>query len=90
MSSPKTFAIFACLSLFAAGTAMAGRISNDATGAKGDGAPVTSAIDQTSHEEGPVVWGRSVSIHHKTRMHHVKMKPEDLAPVVTEIPQPND
>ena len=27
--------------------------------------------------EAPIVMGRSVSLHHKTRLHHVKIKPVD-------------
>jgi hypothetical protein len=27
--------------------------------------------------ETPIVMGRSVSLHHKTKLHHVKMKPLD-------------
>ena len=27
--------------------------------------------------EGPIVMGRSVSLHHKTKLHHVKVKPLD-------------
>jgi hypothetical protein len=28
--------------------------------------------------QAPIVMGRSVSLHHKTKLHHVKMKPLDL------------
>ena len=27
--------------------------------------------------QAPIVMGRSVSLHHKTRLHHVKIKPVD-------------
>jgi hypothetical protein len=27
--------------------------------------------------QAPIVMGRSVSVHHKSKLHHVKMKPPD-------------
>ncbi|MEJ0093475.1 MAG: hypothetical protein WDN46_08560 [Methylocella sp.] len=83
MDFRKTFAIFTCVSFFAVGAALAGRSTIDAPGAK--------AVDSGS-DEVPIALGRSVSMHHKTKMHHVKMKPADSieTPIVTEIPAPND
>jgi len=77
MSVRKIFAVFAFLSLFAASAASAGRISNDAAGAKEDNALPPSVVQEV-RRDFPIVMGRSVSVHHKTKLHHIKMKPTDL------------
>jgi hypothetical protein len=48
-------------------------------------APVGKALDA---HEAPIVSGRSVSAHHKSRMHHVRINPDKLgnAPLADENP----
>ncbi|WOJ90659.1 hypothetical protein RZS28_05035 [Methylocapsa polymorpha] len=77
MSVGKIFAVLAFLSLFAVSAASAGKISNDAAGAKEDNVPSPPAV-QDVRRDFPIVMGRSVSVHHKTKLHHIKMKPTDL------------
>lgn len=79
MSVRKIFAAFAFFSLFAASAASASLNSNDIAGAKGakeDNAPPASAV-QNVRRGSPIVMGRSVSLHHKTKLHHIKVKPID-------------
>jgi hypothetical protein len=35
------------------------------------------AISRHAKPQAPIVMGRSVSDHHKSKMHHIKMKPLD-------------
>jgi hypothetical protein len=58
-------------SLVATGTALAG------SGVKGDHALPTSGLASARHArpQAPIVIGRSVSVRHKTKLHHIKMKP---------------
>jgi hypothetical protein len=48
---------------------------------KGDKVPpkgaVASVVVHHVWPEAPIVVGRSVSVHHKTKLHHVKDKPLD-------------
>jgi hypothetical protein len=85
MTFGKGFAVLAVLSLAATGAAVARDISNGTPGVKGDiaslvkGDKVTAKSGQVpvSVRTRPIVMGRSVSAHHKTKLHHVKMKPLD-------------
>jgi hypothetical protein len=53
----------------------------DKATAKGDKATAKSGQGPVSTRhaklQAPIVMGRSVSVHHKTKLHHVKMKPLD-------------
>ena len=69
MTVRKTFTILALSSLFAANAALASRTSSAAVGAK------EADVVHRVRRETPIVIGRSVSIHHKTRLHHIKVKP---------------
>jgi hypothetical protein len=92
MSIRKTCAIFACVSLFAVGAAIAGRVASVAPSASDGVRSAAASIDRGSGE-APIVSGRSISIHHKTKMHHVKAKPVDTieeSPMITEMSTPND
>ncbi len=62
--------------LVATGTALAGNISKG-SGGKGDHALPTSGLASARHArpQAPIVIGRSVSVRHKTKLHHIKMKP---------------
>ena len=63
-------------SLVATGTALAGGMSKK-PGVKGDRALPTSELASARHvrPQAPIVIGRSVSARHKTKLHHIKMKP---------------
>jgi hypothetical protein len=69
-------------SLVATGTALAGDIPKG-SGVKGDHALPTSGLASARHArpQAPIVIGRSVSVRHKTKLHHIKMKPLDETPV---------
>ena len=85
MTFGKGFGVLAVLSLAATGAAMARDISNGTAGVKGNTASLVKG-DKGTAKSGqvpvsvrtrPIVMGRSVSAHHKTKLHHVKMKPLD-------------
>jgi hypothetical protein len=89
----KIFGILIFSNLAATGATLAGGISkNLATSknlanskqmanVKGDKVPpkgaAASVVVHHVWPEGPIVVGRSVSLHHKTKLHHVKVKPLD-------------
>jgi hypothetical protein len=69
--------IFSCL--VATGTALAGGFSKG-SGVKGDHARPTSGLASAprhARPQAPIVMGRSASVHHKTKLHHIKIKPLD-------------
>jgi hypothetical protein len=89
MTFGKVFGVLVVLSLAATGAAMARDISNGTVDVKGNTASLVKG-DKVTTESGqvpisvrhakpqaPIVMGRSVSAHHKTKLHHVKMKPLD-------------
>ena len=91
MTFGKVFGVLVVLSLAATGAAMARDISNGTAGIKGNTASLVKGDKVTAAKSGqvpvsvrhakpqaPIVMGRSVSAHHKTKLHHVKMKPLDL------------
>jgi hypothetical protein len=51
-------------------------VKGDKAGAKTAVVPVTV---RHVKPQAPIVMGRSVSLHHKTKLHHVKMKPLESA-----------
>jgi hypothetical protein len=93
MTLGKNFGILICSSLAATGATLAGDISKHLTNSKnlanskqvanvkGDKVlPKGAAASVVVHNVGPqapIVMGRSVSLHHKTKLHHVKVKPLD-------------
>ena len=96
MTLGKNFGILIFSSLAATGATLAGDISKHPTNSKnlanskhvanvkGDKVPPKQAAASVAvHHvgpQGPIVMGRSVSLHHKTplnRLHHVKIKPVD-------------
>jgi hypothetical protein len=89
MTFGKGFGVLAVLSLAATGAAMARDISNGTAGVKRNtaslvkGDKVTAKSGQVpvsvrqAKPQAPIVMGRSESAHHKTKLHHVKMKPLD-------------
>ena len=93
MTFGKAAGILVVLSLTAVGAAMARDNSGGAAGVKGKPAHLVkgdlvkggkaaakTAVVPVRHvqPQAPIVMGRSVSLHHKTKLHHVKMKPLDL------------
>jgi hypothetical protein len=92
MTLGKIFGILMFSSLVATGATLAGDISKNlasknlanakqAASVKGDKLPPKmAAASVVAHHVGPqapIVMGRSVSLHHKTRLHHVKIEPVD-------------
>jgi hypothetical protein len=93
MTLGKIFGILIFSSLAATGATLAGGISKHPTNSrnlanakqvanvKGDKVlPKGTAASVVVHHvgpEAPIVMGRSVSFHHKTKLHHVKVKPPD-------------
>lgn len=89
MTFGKVFGVLVVLGLAATGAAMARDISNGAAGVKGDSASLVKGEKATAKREqvpvsirhakprAPIVMGRSESAHHKTKLHHLKMKPLD-------------
>jgi hypothetical protein len=76
MTVGRMIGIIIFSNLVAVGTALAGDISKG-SGVKGDHALPTSGLASARHArpQAPIVIGRSVSVRHKTKLHHIKMKP---------------
>ncbi|MDQ6703567.1 MAG: hypothetical protein M3Z96_10930 [Pseudomonadota bacterium] len=87
MTLGRIFGILFFSSLVATGATLAGGIPKGA-GIKGDHPLPTSGPASVRHArpQAPIVMGRSVSVHHKTKLHHIKMKPLESI----EIPAPAD
>jgi hypothetical protein len=68
-----------------AGAAFAGPVSGGGPDHDVAAAPVSKAL--LDAHEAPIVSGRSVSAHHKSRMHHVRSNPDGLSdePLADEI-----
>ena len=84
MTVGRIFGIVLFSSLAATGTTLAGGIPKGA-GSKGDYPlpPSRPASARHARLQAPIVMGRSVSVHHKTKLHHIKMKPlESIEPPV--------
>jgi hypothetical protein len=90
MAFGKILGVLVVLSLAATGATMARDISKAAAGVKGGAAGLIKGDkgDKVTAKSGsepasarharpqpPIVMGRSVSEHHKTKLHHIKMKP---------------
>jgi hypothetical protein len=87
MTLGKISGILIFSSLAATGATLAGGISknlgnsNQMANLKGDKVPpkgaAASVVVHHVWPEAPIVMGRSVSLHHKTKLHHVKVEPLD-------------
>jgi hypothetical protein len=87
MTLGKIFRILIFSSLGATGAALARDISKSRANpkqvgnVKGDKVPpngaAASVVVHHVWPEAPIVMGRSVSLHHKTKLHHVRVKPLD-------------
>jgi len=87
MTLGKISGILIFSSLAATGATLAGGISKNLANSKqvanlnGDKVPPKGAaalvVVHDVWPEAPIVMGRSVSLHHKTKLHHVKVKPLD-------------
>ncbi len=77
MTVGRIFAILFFSSFAATGTAVAGGIPGKGAGTKGDHPLPASGSTSARHArpQAPIVMGRSVSEHHKTKLHHIKMQP---------------
>ena len=78
MTLGRIFIILIFSSLAATGSTFAGGVPKK-VGIKGDPPLPASvpAISRHAKPQAPIVMGRSVSDHHKSKMHHIKMKPLD-------------
>ena len=76
MTVGRIFGILIFSSLAATGATLAGGIHKGAS-IKGDHLLPTSgpASARQTRPQAPIVMGRSVSVHHKTKLHHIKMQP---------------
>jgi hypothetical protein len=85
MTRGRIFIILIFSSLAATGSTLAGGTPKK-VGIKGDPPLPASvpAISRHARPQAPIVMGRTVSVNHKTKLHHIKMKPlealENLAP----------
>ncbi|MGI8569758.1 MAG: hypothetical protein ACR2KT_12160 [Methylocella sp.] len=84
MTLLRIFGILVFSNLVATGATLAGGVPQGA-GIKGD-PPLPASVPASarpSRPQAPIVMGRSVSVHHKTKLHHIKMKPlESIEPPV--------
>jgi hypothetical protein len=81
MTLGKIFGILIFSSLVATGPTLAGDISKNLVKSKNLAnskrvANVTVVIHHAGPET-PIVMGRSIGLHHKTKLHHLKVKPLD-------------
>ena len=74
MTLGRIFGILFFSSLAATGTSLAGSIPKGAGIKPGHPLP-TSGPAWQARPQAPIVMGRSVSERHKTKLHHIKMKP---------------
>ena len=88
MTLGRIFAILFFSSLAATGATLAGGIPKE-PGIKGDHPlpPSRPASARHARPQAPIVMGRSVSERHKTKVHHLKMKP--LESIETPVPADN-
>jgi len=90
MTLGRLFGILIFLSLVATGAALAGGIPKGA-GIKGDHPLPTSGPAAARHAtpQVPIVMGRSVSVHHKSKLHHIKVQPLESieTPVAADNPR---
>jgi hypothetical protein len=87
MTLGRIFGILFFSSLAATGTSLAGSIPKGAGIKPGHPLPTSGAGIKPGHPlpmsgparqarpQAPIVIGRSVSAHHKTKLHHIKMQP---------------
>ena len=76
MTLGRIFGILFFSSIAATGAALAGGVPKGA-GVKGDHPLPTSrpAGARNATPQAPIVMGRSVNAHHKSKLHHIKMQP---------------
>ncbi len=83
MTLGRIFIILIFSSLVATGATAAG-----GAGIKGDHpllpASVPASVRHARPQASPIVMGRSASVHRKTKLHHIKMKP--LESIETPVP----
>jgi hypothetical protein len=76
MTIVRMIGILIFSSLVTTGTTLAGGVPKG-SGVKGDHALPTSGLASARYArpQAPIVIGRSVSEHHKTKLHHIKITP---------------
>ncbi len=84
MTIGRIFIILIFSSLVATGATLAKGIPKGA-GIKGDH-PLPASVPARARPQAPIVMGRSASVHRKTKLHHLKLKPVELI----ETPVPAD
>jgi len=88
MTVGRIFAILFFSSLAATGPSVAGGIPKGAGNKVDRSLPASgSASARHARPQAPIVMGRSVSEHHKTKLHHIKIKP--LEPLETPVAADN-
>ena len=77
MTLGRIFGILFLSSLAATGTTLAGGIPKGAGIKRDHPLPTSGPASAARHAplQTPIVMGRSVSGHHKTKLHHIKMQP---------------
>ena len=76
MTVGRIFGILFFSSLAATGTTLAGSTPKGAGIKPGHPLPTSGAGSaRQPRPQAPIVIGRSVSAHHKTKLHHIKMQP---------------
>jgi hypothetical protein len=90
MALGKVFGVFVSLSLAATGASIARNVSHGIPDEKANLASLVTGSEMTAKSgqrpasaarhatpQAPIVMGRSASIHHKTKLHHVRAVPLD-------------
>jgi hypothetical protein len=80
MRLENALAILACSILLSTGAAFAEATKNSS--GKENHAPQKSPPAPVQHlkpQQAPIVMGRSISVHRKSKLHHVKIKPSESA-----------
>ena len=76
MTVGRIFGILFFSSLAATGTTLAGSVPKAAGIKPGHPLPTSGpGSARQAKPQAPIVIGRSVSAHHKTKLHHIKMQP---------------
>ncbi len=82
MTLGRIFIILIFSSLVATGATLAKGIPKG-SGIKGDH-PLPTSVPASARPQAPIVMGRSASVHRKTKLHHIKLKP--LESIETQVP----
>ncbi len=78
MISRSSLLLVSIFSLAIAGAAFASPVSGKGSAAEAPAAPAPVARTAYDANEAPIVSGRSVSAHRKSKMHHVRISPDQF------------